>query len=84
MAMTGSSAINQYAINKFGKQFGENGSFRLVTREEMLDETKNPKEAWEIILARSTLLFLKDFNASNKDEIIKKRADIIIKFDKIL
>ncbi|NNE31035.1 MAG: sodium:proton antiporter, partial [Winogradskyella sp.] len=30
MAMTGSSEINKYAINKFSKQFGENGSFRLV------------------------------------------------------
>lgn len=44
MAMTGNSAINEYAINKFSEQFGENGSFRLVTREEMLDQTKNPKE----------------------------------------
>ncbi|QHI37512.1 K(+)/H(+) antiporter NhaP2 [Kordia antarctica] len=44
MAMTGNSAINEYAINKFSKQFGENGSFRLVTREEMLDDNNNPKE----------------------------------------
>lgn len=44
MAMTGSSAINEYAINKFSEQFGENGSFRLVTREEMLDHMNNPKE----------------------------------------
>ncbi|MBC8756950.1 sodium:proton antiporter [Kordia sp. YSTF-M3] len=44
MAMTGNTAINKYAIEKFSEQFGENGSFRLVTREEMLDETNNPKE----------------------------------------
>jgi len=44
MALTGSSDINKYAINKFGKQFGENGSFRLVTKDEMLDDKNNPKE----------------------------------------
>ncbi|APX98950.1 sodium/proton antiporter (CPA1 family) [Lacinutrix venerupis] len=44
MALTGSSDINQYAINKFSKQFGENGAFRLVTTDEMNDMSKNPKE----------------------------------------
>ncbi|MGY0391215.1 cation:proton antiporter [Bizionia sp. KMM 8389] len=37
MALTGSSDINKYAINKFGKQYGENGSFRLLTATEMLE-----------------------------------------------
>ena len=44
MALTGNSDINKYAINKFSKQFGENGSFRLVSTEEMLDENNNPLE----------------------------------------
>ena len=44
MAMTANSDINKYTINKFSKQFGENGSFRLVTKEEMLDDTNNPTE----------------------------------------
>jgi len=44
MALTGSSDINKYAINKFRKQFGENGALRLVTEEEMNDSTNNPKE----------------------------------------
>jgi NhaP-type Na+/H+ or K+/H+ antiporter len=44
MALTGNSDINKYAINKFGSQFGENGSFRLVTTEEMKDVNNNPKE----------------------------------------
>ena len=43
MAMTGNSDINKYAINKFSKQFGENGSFRLVTTEEMNNPENNPK-----------------------------------------
>jgi hypothetical protein len=45
MALTGNSDINKFAINKFAKQFGENGSFRLVTKDEMLDDQNNPKEA---------------------------------------
>jgi NhaP-type Na+/H+ or K+/H+ antiporter len=44
IALTGNSGINKYAIDKFGAEFGENGSFRLVTKEEMLDENNNPVE----------------------------------------
>jgi len=44
MALTGNSDINQYAVDKFGKQFGENGSFRLVNTDEMNDPENNPKE----------------------------------------
>ncbi|WP_298893690.1 sodium:proton antiporter [uncultured Psychroserpens sp.] len=44
MAMTGNPDINKYAINKFSKQFGENGSFRLVTVNEMNNPEDNPKE----------------------------------------
>ena len=44
MALTGNADINKYAINKFSKQFGENGSFRLVSVDEMRDENNNPKE----------------------------------------
>jgi len=44
MALTGNTDINKYAIDKFSKEFGENGSFRLVTQEEMNDGNNNPKE----------------------------------------
>ncbi|WP_296315435.1 cation:proton antiporter [Winogradskyella sp. UBA3174] len=44
MAMTGNPEINKYAINKFSEQFGENGSFRLVTTTEMNNPEDNPKE----------------------------------------
>jgi len=44
MALTGSPDINKYAIDKFKEQFGENGSFRLVTKKEMNDPNNNPKE----------------------------------------
>jgi len=44
MSLTGNSEINNYAINKLGKQFGENGAFRLVTADEMNNPENNPKE----------------------------------------
>ncbi|MEK6152898.1 sodium:proton antiporter [Flavobacteriaceae bacterium 3-367] len=44
MALTGNSEINEYAINKFKRQFGENGAFRLVNTDEMNDPENNPKE----------------------------------------
>ena len=44
MAMTGNSDINRTAITKFRKQFGENGSFRLISSEEMNDPETNPEE----------------------------------------
>ncbi|NQX85955.1 MAG: sodium:proton antiporter [Flavobacteriaceae bacterium] len=34
IALTGSEQIDNYAIQKFQKQFGENGAFRLMTKEE--------------------------------------------------
>ena len=44
IALTGNSEINTYAINKFKDQFGENGSFRLISSNEMEDPENNPEE----------------------------------------
>ncbi|OBX21561.1 MULTISPECIES: cation:proton antiporter [Bizionia] len=44
MALTGSSDINKYAINKFSKLYGENGSFRLLTSTETLETDVVPGE----------------------------------------
>ncbi len=44
MALTGNSDINKFAIDKFKKQFGENGAFRLVNSDEMNDPENNPEE----------------------------------------
>jgi Trk K+ transport system NAD-binding subunit len=43
MALTGNKDINNYAINKYGTQFGENGAYRLATTEEMNDPNNNSK-----------------------------------------
>ncbi|OBX26603.1 NhaP-type Na+/H+ or K+/H+ antiporter [Gelidibacter algens] len=44
IALTGNSDINQFAINRFGEEFGENGAFRLITSEELNDPNYTPKQ----------------------------------------
>jgi NhaP-type Na+/H+ or K+/H+ antiporter len=43
MALTANSDINNFAINKFQNQFGENGAFRLISPYEMQDSANSPK-----------------------------------------
>lgn len=38
LAMTGSDAVNQYAISSFSEDFGEHGSYRLATSEEIKND----------------------------------------------
>ncbi len=44
MAMTPNSDINKTAITKFTRQFGEKGSFRVISSDEMNDPEQNPTE----------------------------------------
>ena len=44
MALTGNTEINKTAIDKFQENFGEHGSFRLVSAEEISDPQNNPDE----------------------------------------
>ncbi len=44
MALTGNGDINKYAIDRFKDIFGENGSFRLITPDEMKDGSSGPNE----------------------------------------
>ncbi len=44
MSLTGNSEINKFTIDKLGKQFGENGAYRLITSEEMKGPNNNPEE----------------------------------------
>jgi hypothetical protein len=41
IAMTSSSDVNNYAVKKYHKIFGENGAFRLITPEELKIPTQN-------------------------------------------
>jgi len=44
ISLTGNSEINKYAINKFEKQYGENGAYRLITPSEMKELNNNPEQ----------------------------------------
>ncbi len=44
LALTGNTSINKKAIQNFRKEFGENGSFRIISPEEMIDPENNPEE----------------------------------------
>ena len=37
IAMTGSEAVNEFAVNRFSESFGEKGSYRLATSKEILN-----------------------------------------------
>lgn len=44
MALTGNSTINNKAIENFQKEFGEKGTFRVISPEEMNDPENNPDD----------------------------------------
>ncbi len=68
MSLTGNAEINSYAIKKFEKQFGEHGSFRLVSSDEMNDPENNPKEG----LFSHTDDFMKLMEATRKYPAIQE------------
>lgn len=44
LALTGNADINRYAVEKFGAQFGENGSFRLASKAELENSSISPED----------------------------------------
>ena len=44
MALTGNDTINERAINKFKNEFGENGTYRMITEMEMNHQSPTPIE----------------------------------------
>ena len=44
LALTGSQAINEFALNKLRSSFGEEGAYRLISGDEMKDPKNNPVE----------------------------------------
>lgn len=42
MALTGNDLINEKAIKKFHEEFGENGTYRMITKEEMNRQSPAP------------------------------------------
>lgn len=44
MALTGNTSVNKKAIENFAKTFGEHGTYRVISSEEMEDPEQNPNE----------------------------------------
>ncbi|AOW19611.1 cation:proton antiporter [Urechidicola croceus] len=44
MSLTGSKQVNEYALNKYSEVFGEQGSYRLISTDEMRNPNDNPTE----------------------------------------
>ncbi|WP_109302064.1 sodium:proton antiporter [Aquimarina sp. AU474] len=96
MALTANSDINKYAINKFKDQFGENGSFRLITSEEMKDPQNSPHEGLfshtddyqKLIRLAEKYPSIQEIKINNKDhyktiiDLTKEDIDIIPLFIK--
>ncbi len=66
LSLTANVDINKYAIEKFKKQFGENGSFRLLSTEEVNTPEMMPKEA----LFSHTDDFIKLTEVARKNPIV--------------
>ncbi len=96
MALTGNTSVNKKAIENFSKAFGEHGTFRVISSEEMENSEKNPKDGLfshtddYIKLVNLTRRYPKinEINLNSKDhyngliEISKSDADIIPLFIK--
>ncbi len=66
MSLTGSSVINEYALTKYTKDFGEQGAYRLISSDEM----KNPDETPAIGLFSHTDDFI------NLSEVVRDNPKI--------
>ncbi|MFT4575107.1 MAG: NhaP-type Na+/H+ or K+/H+ antiporter [Polaribacter sp.] len=84
MSLTGSSVINEYALHKFSKDFGEQGAFRLISSEEMKNAKNNPEKGLfshaDDFINLSEVV--RDFPAINEVKI-KSKEDYILKTEKL-
>jgi NhaP-type Na+/H+ or K+/H+ antiporter len=84
MALTGNADINAFAIERFNKQFGENGAFRLIHASEKGDKSIQNKQSLFstsddfISLEETARLFPKILELTIKDnahyELLMKKA----------
>ena len=79
-SLTGSSVVNEFVINKFSKDFGEQGAFRLISSEE-LKTSENNEEKGVFSLTDDYINFsevVRDFPTINEVEIKSKEEYIEI------
>ena len=83
IAMTANAEINSVAIERFQKQFGENGTFRLLSSEEVRDLEKRPKDGLfsqtdgfvsltEVVREYPAIHEIDLKNTAHYDELVKK------------
>lgn len=91
MSLTGNSEINKYSINRFRKQFGENGAYRLISKREMDNAAQLPKEG--LFSARDDFINMtevtRNYPTINEVNIgsasdYKKIAEVIAKDDNMI
>ena len=58
LAFTGSGAVNDFALSKYGGQFGENGAYRLVNEEEV--ETLTSKDQKKVLSPKDDYIRLSE------------------------
>tara|TARA_B110001450_G_scaffold181925_1_gene170012 strand:- start:1330 stop:3156 length:1827 start_codon:yes stop_codon:yes gene_type:complete len=46
IALTGSDAVNRHALNKFSKNFGEQGSYKLASSKDIIESTSKERESF--------------------------------------
>jgi len=46
IALTGSDAVNMHALNKFSKNFGEQGSYKLASSKDIIESTIKERESF--------------------------------------
>ncbi|MGJ8745653.1 cation:proton antiporter [Polaribacter sp.] len=65
LAMTGSEAVNKYAVNSFSKDFGEQGSYRLATSEEIVDANLSIEEQGKFFTPKDDYINLSEAFRNN-------------------
>jgi NhaP-type Na+/H+ or K+/H+ antiporter len=46
IALTGSDAVNRHALNKFSKNFGEQGSYKLASSKDIIESTSKERKSF--------------------------------------
>ena len=67
IAMTGSEAVNTYAVDSFSKYFGEQGAYRLATSKEVLDTNLSVENQTKFFTPKDDYLNLSEANRDNPE-----------------
>lgn len=77
MALTANPDINAFAVKRLGAQFGENGSFRLVSKSEMLDNNVPKEGLFSYTDDYNALMQLTEYYPEINEITLKDKADYL-------